>query len=611
VLEPPDGEDPREYVVFNRFGTAVPDAGGRFELGSAPDAPMVTYAASESGAAFVALSFGEPGTQRIDAISTARALVALNPLLMPDNPDEHREIWSLIEDSEVVDELGALIAQAHAGGREAADDPAVIEGLDAAVSAILSEVGSRQTGIAAGVIAPGQCIDRATLALCNHDMLNLTLAGSSGAALRIAQASGPLGIRTNVDWVARVVGLDAARVPSAGGRYLFDPDTIDEFILPGGLDRRVVVRGELAAGWLRYVFDPVEAFSHDLGSALLRPGDGGIPLDPGLYATVAVSGSWAGDVEEYVAVLDSPWQRQMALTAVGVNLASLVADALAIVAPLSGSEILDLLEQQRATFEIAQATILEQPELAEQTIVDLVGSFLATGIARLAEVNSVAVVRSGRIRKLVQLSWKSAGTVLRAWTTPIRITTRVGGLARNVSPRESGYAVYRPADTLLEQLEIPADGMVVETAHVLEEGIVYRLVISGLYRYDEGERGEFADAQYRENDRDEYAIRYDSVEFDGQRLEAVAAESDRIAHTFTFYVAGRGAPLALNIRDDNYRDNEGSLTAALYGPGPLTRHAPGSAEPDTVSMSTSGSLRGAFPRGIALLRTPLSVGRRS
>jgi len=118
-----------------------------------------------------------------------------------------------------------------------------------------------------------------------------------------------------------------------------------------------------------------------------------------------------------------------------------------------------------------------------------------------------------------------------------------------------------------EQIIIPSDGTLVQSSLILQTGIVYTVEITGVYRYDVGESGEFADAQYREDDNDHWTIRYNSVEFDGQRLSAT--ESDLPGHTYRFLITGHGQALRLQIYDDPwaYYDNAGFLTAKLQAHG--------------------------------------------
>jgi hypothetical protein len=78
---------------------------------------------------------------------------------------------------------------------------------------------------------------------------------------------------------------------------------------------------------------------------------------------------------------------------------------------------------------------------------------------------------------------------------------------------------HRVTDSL-DRVIIPADGTIVESDLTLASHVRYSIIVTGTYRYDVGESGEFADAQYREDDNDQWTIRWNSVEFDGIRLAA-------------------------------------------------------------------------------------------
>jgi hypothetical protein len=116
----------------------------------------------------------------------------------------------------------------------------------------------------------------------------------------------------------------------------------------------------------------------------------------------------------------------------------------------------------------------------------------------------------------------------------------------------------------LDQITIPATGGIAESNLVLENNVRYVIVITGIYRYDVGEPGEFADAQYQEDDNDQWTIRNNLVEFDGIRLTANTFDLEH--HTYHFFVTGQGHQIALRIYDvpGSYSDNDGILTATIY-----------------------------------------------
>jgi hypothetical protein len=127
-----------------------------------------------------------------------------------------------------------------------------------------------------------------------------------------------------------------------------------------------------------------------------------------------------------------------------------------------------------------------------------------------------------------------------------------------------GKGLFQLEENSLDQITIPANGNIVESNIFLEAHIRYTIVVTGLYRYDIGEPGEYADAQYREDDNDQWTIRFNSVEFDGNRLSA--SKSDLGNHTYIFYVTGQGQQMTFRIYDEpgSYSDNDGYLTATLY-----------------------------------------------
>lgn len=115
----------------------------------------------------------------------------------------------------------------------------------------------------------------------------------------------------------------------------------------------------------------------------------------------------------------------------------------------------------------------------------------------------------------------------------------------------------------IARLEIPATGETVSTTVGLDTASRYTLVVTGTYRYDSGEPGEFADAQFREDDNNAFSIRWNSVEIDG--VAPTADTFDLMNHSYGYYLSGTGSALQLRIADEPnaYGDNSGSLTATL------------------------------------------------
>jgi len=115
----------------------------------------------------------------------------------------------------------------------------------------------------------------------------------------------------------------------------------------------------------------------------------------------------------------------------------------------------------------------------------------------------------------------------------------------------------------IEKMSISAMGAKTRSKSVLRRGKHYRLIVSGLYQYDQGEIGTLADAEYEENDNRRF-VRSRSLAINGSLAKPV--KSNLASHSYEYSIIGSGAPIYLHIDDSNYRDNAGSLTAKLYGP---------------------------------------------
>jgi len=116
----------------------------------------------------------------------------------------------------------------------------------------------------------------------------------------------------------------------------------------------------------------------------------------------------------------------------------------------------------------------------------------------------------------------------------------------------------------IESVTIPASGAAVTTQTVLNGNLRYTLIVEGTYRYDTGEPGELADAQYREDDDNQFSIRWNSVEING--VAPAADTHDLLNHRYSYFIAGNNQPIQLRIFDehDSYGDNAGELKATLY-----------------------------------------------
>lgn len=140
----------------------------------------------------------------------------------------------------------------------------------------------------------------------------------------------------------------------------------------------------------------------------------------------------------------------------------------------------------------------------------------------------------------------------------------IAGLWLAIGAGRGLRALQRSDLAPIESITIPASGEVVTTQEVLNGNLRYTLIVEGTYRYDTGEPGEFADAQYREDDNDHFSIRWNSVEINGA---APAADThDLLNHRYSYFIVGNSQSLQLRIVDesDSYGDNAGELVATLY-----------------------------------------------
>ncbi|MCD4733562.1 RolB family protein, partial [bacterium] len=163
------------------------------------------------------------------------------------------------------------------------------------------------------------------------------------------------------------------------------------------------------------------------------------------------------------------------------------------------------------------------------------------------------------------------------WSNLKNLPRRVGRFWAGWLPTGSGWSfvvlifvivllvfmIPAPAGDAYE-LQIPSSGETVSTAFPLKEGRLYKVTVSGVYRYrNDG----MADAQFRSVDAS-YDDLQPSVMLNGSLVRAQVL--DLAEHRYTFYVAGDGQPLTANIydhwgrgfADDSgpYWDNGGYLT---------------------------------------------------
>lgn len=159
----------------------------------------------------------------------------------------------------------------------------------------------------------------------------------------------------------------------------------------------------------------------------------------------------------------------------------------------------------------------------------------------------------------------SAGTKLDPCTGDILITVSLGTIP---SPTPQPLPSATAEIFLVDQLQIQSNGVVVSSNSNLTQGVKYSLIVQGTYRYDTGEPGEFADAQYREDDNDNWTILNNQFLINGASLQANVADFNN--HRYVYHVVGSGEKIIFQIFDLNedgnpaYADNDGFLQVQIY-----------------------------------------------
>jgi len=127
-----------------------------------------------------------------------------------------------------------------------------------------------------------------------------------------------------------------------------------------------------------------------------------------------------------------------------------------------------------------------------------------------------------------------------------------------------------PLDTVQVYAFGPKDtGSSVESSIILEKDREYRIVVSGVFQFKRDVDWGWADAQFKMGQGNEYTYRSNSIEFNGEPVDA--AISDVENHTYTFYHTGDDEKIWFSIFDcvttgerGGYDDNAGSLRIEIY-----------------------------------------------
>lgn len=128
-------------------------------------------------------------------------------------------------------------------------------------------------------------------------------------------------------------------------------------------------------------------------------------------------------------------------------------------------------------------------------------------------------------------------------------------------------------DTPVDMIYVPASGpkdtgSAVYSSIILEKDCKYKIVVSGVYQFSVNIDYGYADTQYRMDSFGQYTQRFNSIEFNGERVNADISDVDN--HRYTFYWIGDGNTVKFSIYDyvDNsrgaYDDNAGTLKVEIY-----------------------------------------------
>ncbi len=117
-----------------------------------------------------------------------------------------------------------------------------------------------------------------------------------------------------------------------------------------------------------------------------------------------------------------------------------------------------------------------------------------------------------------------------------------------------------------EIIEIPSDGVTVESTTILRSGYRYRLEVFGTYRYDVGEPGQLADAEHVELDNHTWRSGR-NLSIEGSASAVVNDGINLSHHAYSYILDGADRPISLRINDSAYSDNHGFLYGRIVDLG--------------------------------------------
>jgi len=151
-----------------------------------------------------------------------------------------------------------------------------------------------------------------------------------------------------------------------------------------------------------------------------------------------------------------------------------------------------------------------------------------------------------------------------------RITIGIIAILLITSTTSASASTDPPLDTVQVYALGPKDtGSSVESSIILEKDREYRIVVSGTFQFRRDVDWGFADAGFRMGRGNAYTQPFNSIEFNGEPVEA--AVSDIENHTYTYYRTGDGEKIRFSIFDclttgerGGYDDNAGALRVEIY-----------------------------------------------
>ncbi len=454
-------DTPADYVVYNPLQSVMPQLDGTFDIAIAEHDWTVTYAVHKSAKriyAVVTANGADP--LLIDSGSTARALVHMNAVLVPQNREDQSRIFSLICSDEAVANLSVVLETVFASAEDPLADPRLLESARDAALSILTTLRTE-----AASASPALRNEKAPLAaataplssmrILNMDMAALNIKASSGNNFMIEPAEvGIGGFRTNVDWVVKIIELDPLKVRWVGNNPQLpqspsNPEDIDALRLVGGFEKKVLVNGSVADGGLNYFIDPLGHALEELGEVIFPSVGITLPHD-GIYAVVALSGSRFGDDAEYVSVRG--WQRTLWDEAMSINIINAALDVIGVGVTIGSFGTVNQ-EDFKSVVKATYPLILNKVQLSDNHgatfFAECAGLAAGEFIDFLQPKNILRKDFLGNfsdrgIRSMLGFGLSTVTSVFDVFSGSVSASSRILNWGFNVTPKEVAYLVVSP-----------------------------------------------------------------------------------------------------------------------------------------------------------------------